>query len=128
MKTWEEMTPREQDASIHHQIFGNHVEYGHVPCPDNKQGCLVAHFGFTSNGVPIPLYTTDHAACRLVEDEIERRELWGTYLSALVDILDIYGYDAWYDWDRQWVSAVRDILRATPEQRCHAALRALEVL
>jgi hypothetical protein len=52
-------------------------------------------------------YSTDIAAARLVEDEIERRGLSSEYTGALA--VRIRG-DLW------------DLLRATPEQRCRAAL------
>lgn len=55
----------------------------------------------------IPAYSTDIAAARLVEDEIERRGLSSEYTGALA--VRIRG-DLW------------DLLRATPEQRCRAAL------
>jgi hypothetical protein len=60
-----------------------------------------------------------------IEDEIERRGLWDRYLTELVDIIDIYGYQTYYDWDREWQDAVRAILRATPEQCRTAAARVL---
>ena len=56
-------------------------------------------------------YSTDHTAVRLVEDEIERRGLVGPYVKALYAIVGKQG---------SW-----SLIRATPEQRCAAALRAV---
>jgi hypothetical protein len=55
-------------------------------------------------------YSTDVQLVRLVEDEIERRELVGPYVKALYAITGA---------DDKWA-----LIRATPEQRCLAALRA----
>ena len=115
---WEAMTPRERDATIHHQVFGGHVEHGRIPCPDNKPGCLVIHYGYLSDGSPILHYTTDQTAVRLVDDEIERRGLQEPYIQAL-DKLVTYEHESGWVWFR-W-----GILRATPEQRCQAAVIAI---
>ena len=117
-QAWETMTPRERDATLHHQVFGGHVEHGRVPCPDNKLGCLVIHYGYLSDGSPIPHYTTDYAATSLVEDGIERRGLQESYIQAL-DKLVAYERESGWEWFR-W-----GILRATPDQRCRAAVAAI---
>jgi len=64
--------------------------------------------------------TSNHAAARLVEDEIERRGASYTYVRELRKLLPI----------PQSMHANSDthvfmFLRATPEQRCEAAWRAL---
>jgi len=80
-------------------------------------------------------YSTDPAACRLVEDAIERRELRYTYLDALCRELrfstdGISGSSEHFDfstWMAGFVSgdALWALIRATPEERCHAALIAV---
>ena len=72
-----------------------------------------------------PAFSENHEAARLLEDEIERRGLWGVYLTALIKLLNIHGDRTWFDWDREWVHAVAIMLRATPEQRARAFLEAV---
>jgi len=62
----------------------------------------------------VPHYSTDHAAVRLLEDEIERRGLWQQYLGTLLDILNSYDHPSMVD---IWAA-----IRATPEQRARAFL------
>lgn len=64
----------------------------------------------------LPHYTTEHAAARLVEDEIERRGLQQRYVDELLT------FEREADFSAEWF-----LIRATPEQRCLAALRALGV-
>lgn len=59
------------------------------------------------------------AVC-LVEDEIERRGIGVAYIRALIDITWA-GIDS-YDQDGRYEGAFA-LLRATPEQRCRAALQ-----
>ncbi len=66
----------------------------------------------------LPPLSTDHAAARLVEDAIERRGLELDYTQALARLVRPD--------DRHW--AVRTswaLLRATPAERCRAALEAV---
>ncbi len=64
-------------------------------------------------------FSTSLDAMHLVEDEIERRGLQERYIQEL-DRLVTYERDEGWEWFR-W-----GILRATPEQRCLAAFRAIE--
>jgi hypothetical protein len=67
----------------------------------------------------VPAYSTDPAAARLVEDEIERRGLWRAYTEALLlAVIDLPpGVDTIFE---GWA-----LIRATPEARCRAALVAV---
>ena len=66
----------------------------------------------------MPHYSTDIAAAVQVEDEIERRGLIRPYLDALWDVTgNLYA---------RGPQAMWALLRATPEERCQAALKALE--
>lgn len=122
-KPWSSLTDRERDAALHHAAFGGHIEFGPIPCPDGRAGCLVVHRGYTSEGVPVPCYITSLDAMRLVEDEIERRdkvywyllELYRTTCDApdMEAIRFIHFHEAWF------------IQRATPAQRAEAAWRVL---
>lgn len=121
LKLWSDMTPRERDATIHQVVFDKHVEHGRIPCPDGKPGCLVLHFGYTSDGVPVPCYTTDDTACRLLLQEIEQRRLQSAYIPALSQVVG-------YTWEVGREPSARQawlMVYATAEQRCHAAVRAM---
>lgn len=85
-KAWSDMSERERDAALHHKAFGRHIEYGPIPCPDGRAGCMVAHMGYTSEGVPIPSYTTSLDAMRLVEGVIEETGLQRRYLEELATL------------------------------------------
>lgn len=65
------------------------------------------------------LFSTDQAAARLVEDEMERRgeQAQDDYMRALIQILSP-------DWST--AGMIWKVLRATPEQRCLAALKTVE--
>jgi hypothetical protein len=62
-------------------------------------------------------YSTDPAAARSLEDEIERRSLQSEYVWALAELLFVA--------DDEWGTAhVMKMIRATPEQKCRAFLEA----
>lgn len=89
-----------------------------IPCPDNKPGCCVMHYGqFDSAGVRLPNYSTDPAAARLLEDEIARRGLQERYIGWFYKHVCTDGMNS-----RQEVFA---ILRATSEQKARAFLEAV---
>jgi hypothetical protein len=104
MRTWEAMTPRERDAEIEEKIFGRHPDRASRSWQD----------GYACEDT---YYTTDPEAARLVEDEIERRELKCTYVTELLQLCGHYTMRG--DFNEYW-----DLVRAKPEQRCLAALRA----
>lgn len=63
-------------------------------------------------------YSSDYNACRKIEDEIERRGRWEIYLHYLLYELNVYeGYEGFSEED------IWKCMRATPEQRCRAALK-----
>lgn len=68
---------------------------------------------------PVPRYSTDPAAARLVEDELERRGLHHEY-SVLLAIDVFRTRHGWQDWQDTWA-----VIRATPQQRCRAALKSV---
>lgn len=87
---------------------------GHGNCYGNGDGAVTIDCCSET-----PFYSSDYNDCRLVEDEIERRGRWEIYLHYLLYELDIYGE----------VYSEKDIwkcMRATPEQRCRAALKAVK--
>ena len=119
MKTWEEMAPRERDAAIAKQVMG----WAQVDDKDGEEGWGVppGSEGVSWVGSPFqnyPHYTTDHAAARLVEDEIERRGLRNEYVRALIapGAEEVTSYLWYVGHDDLWA-----LIRATPEQRCRAA-------
>lgn len=80
-------------------------------------GCLI------DEATPEPLrYSTDPAAAAHVEDEIERRGLTEQYVDAMLDLLHINAEDRIPAHYQLWA-----LIRATPEQRCRAALVAVGV-
>lgn len=64
-------------------------------------------------------YSGDAAAARLIEDEIERRGIGEAYIWYLAEVIGHPRHVAWSSLD------MFALLRATPEQRCRAALRAV---
>lgn len=67
----------------------------------------------------IPHYSSDHAAARLLEDEIERRQIDARYTLVLGKMV---APD-----DEAWTNAnVFLLLRATPEQRARAFLESIK--
>lgn len=102
---WTEMTSRERDAAMAKLIQGwQEPWYGSGLTP--------------ADVIPIPLFTTSHYGAHQAEDEIARRGLQERYIEAL-DRLVTYERESGWIWFR-W-----GILRATPEQRCEAAWRAM---
>lgn len=82
---------------------------------------LIQQHLFKSHSTLDPLYSSSLRGVRLVEDEIERRGLWFSYIETLlIDILKVKPPERWMD-------CIWQCLRATPEQRCRAALAALGV-
>jgi hypothetical protein len=87
-------------------------------------------------------YVEDYGACHQIENEIERRGLIEAYQNALIDILglEMQVFNSAIELDShrvraipgnqfQWVGHIELWLfhRATPDQRCLAALRAVGV-
>lgn len=73
----------------------------------------------------LPAYSTDQAAARLLEDEIERQGLLVNYITELgnivLDYTTLQNGAALYPALSVW-----DILRATPEQRARALLEVIK--
>ena len=65
----------------------------------------------------VPYYSTDHTAARLLEDDIEARGLQQQYETALIEATGATYFD-------YGVVDVWPLIRATPEQRCRAYLKA----
>lgn len=102
--SWSELTPRERDAEIAQMVFR----------------WSAADMRLLGDLRDVPHYTTDHAACRLVEDEIERQKLQAAFTIALGEVL---GYtDQIHD---RGAKELWEMVTATPEQRCEAAWRAM---
>lgn len=109
---WEELKAREKDALIEKEFFGHNVEW--LVGRERTRECvpLEHHIGepYTWDGKSVPYYTYLQEHALRVEDEIEKRGLMDIY----VDILDD-------------TVGVLSLVRAIPEQRCHAALKAAGV-
>lgn len=78
------------------------------------------------NGDPwwwLERYSSDHAAARLLEDEIDRRGLIDEYIEKLIVIVDApdLELDVWPKYSDLWKLA-----HSTPEQRARAFLAAIE--
>lgn len=135
-ETWAALKPRDRDALIAEQVMG----WEKLPAPkyrlpdESVVELFVGDFYFhADNGSRfmywpwpmhfypnqlVPEFSTQVAAAHEVEDEIERRELKCSYVTELLIILGHYTMRG--DFNEYW-----DLVRATPEQRCLAALRAV---
>lgn len=113
MKPWAEMIDRERDVEIDGLLYPGWVESRRVLLRDGKNSLLADL---------VPAYTTDHAAARLVEDEIERRGLGSEYASLLSGLVDFHPYRMGHTQD---CGDLFRLVRATPAQRCEAAWRVL---
>lgn len=135
-RSWEGLGARENDAAVAEWMGWTDV--AERPCyewsntaqryelfgvpPGQAYKVLVPYF--TADVPPIgkdeDCFDESRATVRQVEDEVERRGLQDEYLIAL-------GLVLWGDWginqdielDNVW-----SLLRATPDQKCQAALRA----
>jgi hypothetical protein len=118
--TWEEMTPRERDALVGERAFAYTVDW------EFDAPCVKALCDQYDEWGILPHYTADLTAARLVEDEIERRGLQSVYAVHLMTLL----CGGWANNEGLYILEEDDLwtlLRATPEQRCRAALRAMGV-
>lgn len=86
-------------------------------CEDGPQSDCPIH-GRQPNA--LQRYSTDPTATRQVEDEIERRGLQQRYTVLLSQRL--MDFSGWLSWRDSWA-----LIRATPEQRCRAALDAVRL-
>lgn len=140
MKAWIEMTPRERDAAVG-EAFGNlkvvwrfagwnddvFISFADPqavpldepdrlwqwqPCYRINQSDPAFRYGDRYDFNPIPLYTADHTHAHYIEDEIEQRgyQIQSAYVNELCELCGVEGYDG-----------IWKLIRATPEQRCHAA-------
>lgn len=95
-----------------------------IPCPDGRPGCCVAHFGyFFPNGMSVPPFSTDISAALTMEEEITKMpgHIQVGYVSRLYEILNI-------PFNKPMPLSTEEslkLIRATPEQRCRAALKAV---
>lgn len=103
-----ELSGRELDAEVARALFGSKpiVRDGKVCVLFDEDDC--------------PHYSTDPAAVRQVEDEIERRGLQDPYVMHLCAELEC---EALFEENPH--RAVWLLLRATPAERCRAAVRAV---
>ncbi len=117
------MSDRDLDGinlSVFRDIFGNHEWVGHHT---NHAMCAICGGSSPAYGHPEPLaYSRDIAAAMLVEDRIEELGLIEEYCKQLNKIAN----DTW-DWrDGIKDSLVWQLIHASPEDRCRAALLAAE--
>ena len=102
-------------------------DYGYDPTDGTESGwcytCGVNVNDRVADGhIAPPRFSEDHAAARLLEDEIERRELGYEYIEALIALVNVpdLHLDQWPKFDD-----VFKIKRATPEQCARAFLKAI---
>lgn len=119
-KPWETLNPHEQCQEIARAIGWKHEPRfkgdvsGYWIRPDGRR--------YITEDLPDFISSLDD--CQLVEDEIERRSRQMHYLGHLGDVVGVHRSS----WDNRdaLIAVCWLLLRATPEQRCQAALRALE--
>lgn len=157
MTTWQDMSARERDAMVAEHVMNLEIIHRLWPCgyaPDGSGYEAVwvdegdenspwymsrdAVYKVREPGVrpnelgrwcrPVPFYTTDLTAARIVEDEIERRRLQLVYIKRLIELLDIYDASLRSDQHDLSTYALWQLSRATSDQRCYAALKAVGVL
>lgn len=118
--TVETHTGRRFDAQVHQALYPRHNVDGALYCDGEHEKSAGCRWRV------IPAYTTDHDAARLIEDEIERRGLRRAYLLALDEILfSAYCRQDDYEYLELTLDEAWRFLRATPEERCRAALVAI---
>lgn len=128
-KPWDDMTPRERDTALAQALGYTIYHYD----KDYRENCY--YMLMDPNGDPViagrsgerkteagawddaPNFTTDYDDCRLVEDEIEHRNLQDRYAEALFCLVNDKALFTVVEW---W-----NLIRATPEERCRAALEVL---
>ena len=121
-KPWGEMPDRERDAMVAERVMGLALDYEFA---DIMNGPTVPALPdqYDEWGV-LPSFTTDYNDAHLVENEIERRDLWMAYTCALQGIV-WSGECAAYDYPD---AAAWCLIRASAAQRCEAALKAIGAL
>lgn len=115
---------RELDALIAVSVMGWTVD---------QRNPATVYSGYDACGQysAVPSYSTDIAAARLIEDHIELSGRVWPYIEALVAVLDLdidilpSAIEAGSPHAPDMRSFAWDLIRATPEQKCLAALKAL---
>jgi len=112
-----EDTARALDAQVAEEVMGwQRFPYLMEPAPGTVRYCPPGRV-HVSTIEKVPPYSTDYTAVRLVEDEIERRGLGPRFVAELGACVCLeYPYANRGVWR---------ILRASPEDRCRAALSAV---
>lgn len=110
---WAALTPRERDAVVAQHVFGYTLNYEFADVL-GAPSVPALRDRWDDWGL-LPYYSTAYDSMHQVENEIDRRGLGSQYAGALAGLLGDTA-DLW------------TILRATPAQRCQAALIALGVL
>jgi hypothetical protein len=91
----------------------------------DQQNPKTVYAGYASDGKysELPPFSTDPAAARQLEDEIERRGLQDAYIEVLVELCNTPDLNL-----DQWPKFIDifALLRATPEQRARAFLEAVK--
>jgi hypothetical protein len=91
--------------------------------PEFRDGKWITHEGWRDSNYSyineLPAYSTDPAAARLLEDEIEERGKINAYMTHLCRECGIRTFD------RMDVADAYALIRATPEQRAQAFLKAI---
>lgn len=145
LRPWAELTPNERNELIAQQLMGwTYTTTTVGPGGYLAEGTVLTHWYNPSGqrvvpqfrhigerdgvqayeSIRVPPYSTDPAAVCLVEDEIERRGLRDAYIEHLLDVIAApdLRLDIWPTAADLW-----KVARATADQRCQAALRALGV-
>lgn len=136
---WEQLSPRERDCLVGETFGGFGADllamYRQMHAEQAAAGAAPDASVYPYDDIPaeqtesgeawrgwLPRYTGDLSTAALVEEEVERRRLHGAYLIALFGVLGIYGDPEPLGTRSLWM-----LVHATPDQRCHAALRAVGV-
>ena len=131
MVTEEKLTGRRLDFAVMDKIFGNVVlcdDYETAPEWRREQVSQPRKWHPRDSHPPnttcghcddlIPFYSSDCAATKEVEDRINELGLWHEYASALLEATGT-------QYQSSLPVIVWAIVRATPEERCRAALKAM---
>lgn len=104
---WEDLTKRQRDALVAEHIYGRDPLLGRHGLHEN--GDIEYSWGYPHGHDTAPCYSTDASVADAMENELVQQGLEDIYLVKLAHICG--------------TNRIAALCNATPEQRCHAALR-----